>query len=361
MRIAVIIGTRPEAVKMAPVHRALVQAGFDSKLVSTGQHLELLASALRPLELEPDRELAIMTPDQTPNAVASRILDRMPAVLADLQPAAVLVQGDTTSAMATALTAYHLRIPVGHVEAGLRTYDDDNPFPEEANRQLIARVARWSFAPTELARRQLLTEHVDPGRVFVTGNTAVDSLLWMIARRPAAPARKPYLLLTLHRRESFGDPLRGILGAVADLLAQVPEAEVLWPVHPNPHVMSLATECLGDHPRVALCPPLSYDAFATALADARAVLSDSGGVQEEAPSLGKKVLIARDTTERPEAIASGHNRLVGRDRARIREALLAAWQAPPYTGPLPAANPYGDGHAGARIAAILADELRLGT
>jgi UDP-N-acetylglucosamine 2-epimerase (non-hydrolysing) len=360
MRIAVIVGTRPEAVKMAPVARALTRAGFDALLVSTGQHLELLRTALRPLELAPDHELAIMTPDQTPNAIASRILDRMPPLLAQAAPAAVLVQGDTTSAVATALAAYHLRIPVGHVEAGLRTYDHDHPFPEEANRQLIARLARWSFAPTAQARQNLVDERVDPARIFVTGNTAVDSLLWMLARRPAAPPRRPYLLLTLHRRESFGAVLRGILGAVADLLDEVPDAEVVWPVHPNPQVKSLAEDILGGHPRAQLCAPLDYDAFVATLAGARAVLSDSGGVQEEAPSLGKSVLVAREVTERPEAIATGHNRLVGRDREAIRRALLAAWREPPYTGPLPAPNPYGDGTAGAQIAQILAGELGLG-
>jgi len=361
MRIAVIVGTRPEAVKMAPVHRALAHAGFDAKLVSTGQHLELLRTALEPLALVPDHELAIMTPDQTPSAIASRILSRMPPLLADLAPAAVLVQGDTTTALATALAAYHLRIPVGHVEAGLRTYDDDNPFPEEANRQLIARLARWSFAPTAGARQHLLDERIAPTRIFVTGNTAVDALLWMLARRPAIAPRRPYVLLTLHRRESFGEPLRGILGAVRELLAAEPDAEVVWPVHPNPQVKALASELFAGHPRVQLCAPLAYDAFVATLADARVVLSDSGGVQEEAPSLGKTVLVARDTTERPEAVTSGHNRLVGRDPARLRAALLAAWHEPPYAGPVPAPNPYGDGTAGAQIASILVNELGLGT
>jgi UDP-N-acetylglucosamine 2-epimerase (non-hydrolysing) len=182
----------------------------------------------------------------------------------------------------------------------------------------------------------------------------------MLERRPAVVPRKPYLLVTLHRRESFGDVLRGILGAVSGLLAAEPDATVLWPVHPNPRVASLAWEIFGGEPRVELCAPLDYDVFVTTLAHARAVLSDSGGIQEEAPSLGKRVLVARDTTERPEAIATGHNRLVGRDPARIRDALVAAWHEPPYHGPLPAPNPYGDGTAGARIARILAEELRLG-
>ncbi|HEY5179517.1 MAG TPA: UDP-N-acetylglucosamine 2-epimerase (non-hydrolyzing) [Dermatophilaceae bacterium] len=360
MKIAVIVGTRPEAVKMAPVHRALVAANLEPELISTGQHLDLLRSALVPLQVVPAYELALMTPNQTPNGIASLILERMPPLLIEIKPAAVLVQGDTTTAFATALAAYHLGIPVGHVEAGLRTYDDLNPFPEEANRQLIARLTRWSFAPTELAKQNLLAERIDAGRIHVTGNTAVDSVLWMLEHRdePAsAPEHAPYLLLTLHRRESFGEPLRDILGAVTDFLVCEPAAEVVWPVHPNPAVRALATELFEHHPRVHLVAPLDYDVFASTLADARTILSDSGGVQEEAPSLGKRVLIARETTERPEAVHSGHNVIVGRERARIRSALLAAWHDPPYRGPLPSPNPYGDGHAATRIAKILTNDL----
>jgi UDP-N-acetylglucosamine 2-epimerase (non-hydrolysing) len=361
MRIAVIVGTRPEAIKMAPVHRALVAANLEPALISTGQHLDLLRSALVPLELLPAHELALMTPDQTLNGIASLILERMPPLLDQIKPAVVLVQGDTTTAFATALAAYHLGIPVGHVEAGLRTHDDLNPFPEEANRQLIARLTRWNFAPTELAKRNLLAEGIDARRIYVTGNTAVDSLLWMLERRRApasATERGPYLLLTLHRRESFGEPLREILAAVSDFLVAEPAAEVMWPVHPNPAVRALASELFEHHPRVHLVAPLNYDVFATTLAGAHTILSDSGGVQEEAPSLGKRVLIARETTERPEAVESGHNVIVGRERAPILKALLAEWQEPPYRGPLPNPNPYGDGHAGTRIAKTLADELR---
>jgi UDP-N-acetylglucosamine 2-epimerase (non-hydrolysing) len=360
MSIAVIVGTRPEAVKMAPVHRALAERGLGPVLISTGQHQDLLRSALAPLGLAPDHELAIMTADQTPSSIAARIFDRMPALLTALAPAALLVQGDTTTAFATAMAAYHLQIPVGHVEAGLRTYDDRNPFPEEANRQLIARLARWCFAPTERAKQNLVAERIDDRRIFVTGNTAVDSLLWMVQRAGSVPPRAPFVLLTLHRRESFGAPLREVLAGVGDFLEAEPAAEVVWPVHPNPAVTAVAGEVLGARARVELCAPLDYDRFAGLLAAARVVLSDSGGLQEEAPSLGKRVLIARETTERPEAVDAGHNRLVGRDRARVRDALLAAWHEPPYRGALPAPNPYGDGTAGARIAAILAGELRGG-
>ncbi len=360
IKIAVIVGTRPEAVKMAPVHRALLAANIEPVLISTGQHLDLLRSALVPLELVPAYELALMTPNQTPNGIASRILERMPPLLAEVNPAAVLVHGDTTTAFATALAVFHLGIPVGHVEAGLRTHDDRNPFPEEANRQLIARLTRWSFAPTELAKQNLLSERIDAGRIHVTGNTAVDSLLWMLEGRRSpvnTPERAPYLLLTLHRRESFGEPLRDILAAVTDFLVAEPTAEVVWPVHPNPAVRAVACELFEHHPRVHLIAPLDYDVFAMTLAGARIIMSDSGGVQEEAPSLGKRVLIARDTTERPEAVESGHNVIVGRERVSILTALQVAWEEQPYCGPLPSPNPYGDGHAATRIAKILADDL----
>jgi UDP-N-acetylglucosamine 2-epimerase (non-hydrolysing) len=356
MRVAVIIGTRPEAIKMAPVQRALIASQLEPVLVSTGQHQNLLRTALRPLGLEPNIDLDLMTVGQTPNMIASRVLDALPAVLTRIAPSAVLVQGDTTTAMASALASYHLRIPVGHVEAGLRTYDDQNPFPEEANRQLLARVARWHFAPTELARTNLLAERIRPESIYVTGNTGVDSLLWMAERHPR-PSVSSTVLMTLHRRESLGAPLRGILKGVREFLDVVPEAHITWPVHPNPEVLDVAREVLGEHARVSLCEPLEYDAFARALLQARVVLSDSGGVQEEAPSLGKRVLIARDVTERPEAVDAGLNRLVGRDATNIRESLVAAWGETPFTGALPAPNPFGDGRAALRIVQILADQL----
>ncbi|HEX3131888.1 MAG TPA: UDP-N-acetylglucosamine 2-epimerase (non-hydrolyzing) [Thermoanaerobaculia bacterium] len=354
--VALIVGTRPEAVKMAPVHRALVRAGLQPVLISTGQHRELLETALAPLGLAPDHELAVMTEGQTPNQIAARVLERLPPLLESVRPAALLVQGDTTTSLAAALCAYHLQIPVGHVEAGLRTYDHEHPFPEEANRQLADRLCRWCFAPTEGARRNLLSERIDPAVIHVTGNTAVDSLLWMLERSKAEPA-EPYLLVTLHRRESFGDPLRSLVGAVRDFLDRTPEATALWPVHPNPNVAQVAEELLAEVERVRLVEPMGYAGFARALAGCRIVLSDSGGIQEEAPSLGKIVLVARETTERPEALEGGRNRLVGRDRETVARALAQAWQEEPYSGPLPALNPYGDGRAGERIAEILKIDL----
>lgn len=344
---------------MAPVHRALrAVSDLEPLLISTGQHRELLDSALVPFDLAPDRELAVMTEGQSPAQVAARVLERLPPLLGELRPDALLVQGDTTTALAAALAAYYLGIPVGHVEAGLRTYDHAHPFPEEANRQLADRLCRWCFAPTEAARANLLAERIDPATVHVTGNTAVDAMLWALERgRGAEPPSDPYLLVTLHRRESFGEPLRALAGAVADFLDAAPDASVLWPVHPNPNVTAAVTERFAGDRRVKLVEPLGYLDFARALAGCRLVLTDSGGVQEEGPSLGKTVLVARETTERPEALEGGKNRLIGRERGAVARALAAAWKEAPYRGPLPAPNPYGDGRAGERIAEILAREL----
>ncbi|MFL6289772.1 MAG: non-hydrolyzing UDP-N-acetylglucosamine 2-epimerase [Thermoanaerobaculia bacterium] len=357
-RIALIVGTRPEAVKMAPVFRALKSSGLEPILISTGQHRELLETAFGPLGLAPDHELSVMTEGQSLSQIAARVLERLPPLLETLRPVALLVQGDTTTTLASALCAYHLQIPVGHVEAGLRTFDHRNPFPEEANRQLVDRLCRWCFAPTEAARENLLAERIDPAAVHVTGNTAVDSLLWMLEK--GGGPRESGLLVTLHRRESFGEPLRELAGAVRDFLERTPGATALWPVHPNPNVACVAEELLAGVERVQLVPPMRYDEVVRALAGCRIVLTDSGGIQEEGPSLGKIVLVARETTERPEALKGGRNRLVGREREKVARALAEAWSEEPYAGPLPAPNPYGDGRAGERVAEILERDLAAG-
>lgn len=360
-RIAVIIGTRPEAIKLASVVRALREAmQFVPVVLSTGQHRDLLQQTLTSLGLEVDADLDVMADGQTLDAVCARIHTRLPAALRELEPDAVLVQGDTTTAMTSALCAFHAGLPVGHVEAGLRTHDLTSPFPEEANRQLIARLARWSFAPTESSAENLRSEGVPANRIVVTGNTAIDTLLQTCDPAAAVAAPRDLLLITLHRRESFGSPLRDVLHGVTDFLVDHPAVRALWPVHPNPKVQE-AIDAVADRgeafERIQRIDPLAYRDFCEQLLRCRCVLTDSGGLQEEAPSLGKRVLIARQETERPEAVDAGLNRLVGRRREDVAAALRRAWSEAPYDGPLPAPNPYGDGRAAQRIVERLAADF----
>jgi UDP-N-acetylglucosamine 2-epimerase (non-hydrolysing) len=352
-----VVGTRPEAIKMAPVVQALRRRGsLGVRLLLTGQHRSLLDGALADFGLCGDLDLDVMRPDQTLSGLAARILDGLDPVLAAEAPGMVLAQGDTTTVMATALAAFHRRIPFGHVEAGLRTGDLGNPFPEELNRQVATRAASLHFAPTEGARRALLAEGVAPGSVHLTGNTVVDALLDMAARLPraAAPEAGPLVLMTLHRRESFDGGAERVLGAVRRLCAALPGLRVLYPVHPNPKVRDLASRILGDLPQVRLAEPLSYPELVAALARCSLVLTDSGGLQEEAPALGKPVLVTREVTERPEAVALGVARLVGTDPDRIlREATRLLTDPAAHAEMARGASPYGDGQAAGRIAAIV--------
>lgn len=360
-KIAVVFGTRPEAIKMAPVYRAANETpGLRPVLVSTGQHTDLLRGALASFGLKPDHELSVMTCNQTLGGTAAKILERCTSLFEEIRPAAVLVQGDTTTAFIAGLSAYYLKIPVGHVEAGLRTYDFDNPFPEEANRQMVDRISTWCFPPTEVSKANLLAERIPESNIHVTGNTGIDALLWALRIAPPTVVTNPYVLLTLHRRESFGEPFRDILSGLLDFLNAEPNANVVWPVHPNPNVLAMAEKVLGTHPRVSRIVPQDYLAFAGLMANARTILSDSGGVQEEAPSLGKRVLIARETTERPEAVTSGQNRLIGRRRPDVTRELLAAWREAPYQGPLPAKNPYGAGDSAKRVMEIVRRGILMG-
>lgn len=353
-RVVVVVGTRPEAIKLAPVCRSLAVAELTPVLVSTGQHADLLAGALAAFGLTPAHDLKVAVPGQTPAGVVARVLDRLTPLLTELRPVAVLVQGDTATALAGGLAGFYAGVPVGHVEAGLRTHDLSHPFPEEAHRQLVARVSRWHFAPTQAAAAHLAAEGIPTDRVTVTGNTGIDALLAVLASDTPAPSGSPFVLVTLHRRESFGAPLRAVLGGLRDFLDSHPDARAVWPVHPNPAVAEAAAEVLAGCDRVERVLPMGYRDFAAALACCRLVLTDSGGVQEEAPSLGKRVLVARDETERPEAVTAGLNRLVGTDRSRVATELARAWAEPGYSGPFPAPNPYGDGRAADRVASVLA-------
>src|SRR6185295_13427462 len=356
LRIMVLYGTRPELIKMAPVVRELREHPdlFAPILCTTAQHREMLDQMAAVFALRPDFDLDLMREDQGLNELSARAFAELDRVLAEQTPDLLLVQGDTTTAMAGSLAAFHRRIPVGHVEAGLRTGDLTRPFPEEANRRIIDLVAELCFAPTALAAELLRAEGVPAGRVFVTGNTVVDALRWVSSRLPEEPARDE-VLITAHRRESFGAPLREIFAAVRELAAAFPAVRWVYPVHRNQNVRRPAHELLAGLPNVELHEPFDYLELVRRLRAARFVLTDSGGIQEEAPTFGKPVLVLRETTERPEGVQAGVARLVGCDRGRIvAEASRLLTDPRAYAAMAHAVNPYGDGRAAERIGAVLA-------
>ncbi|MBI0329568.1 non-hydrolyzing UDP-N-acetylglucosamine 2-epimerase [Burkholderia plantarii] len=362
-KIAVLFGTRPEAIKMAPIVRALRESHYlEPLIIATAQHREMLDQVLAVFGIEPDHDLNLMRPNQTLAGLTSRLIASIDDVVREAAPAAMLVQGDTTSVLAGSLVAFYNDIPVGHVEAGLRTHDMRNPFPEEMNRVVTGRLTRWHFAPTASSARNLRDERYPDDAVFTTGNTVIDAL-FEARKHPSKVAVQPtegrrMMLVTTHRRENFGEPLRRICAAVLELLERAPDLEVLFPVHPNPNVSSVVHDLLGKHPRVKLCAPLDYLSFIAAMEAAHLILSDSGGVQEEAPALGKPVLVLRDETERPEAIEVGVAELVGTDTARIVEKVWQLLTDPAaYREMAQGASPYGDGFAARRIVDILEREL----
>jgi UDP-N-acetylglucosamine 2-epimerase (non-hydrolysing) len=362
IRILCVFGTRPEAIKLAPVVHALRRCARASvRLCVTGQHRDLLDPLLEYFDLQPDVDLALMRENQTLPGLTAALFEKLGDVLAREQPDWVIVQGDTTSAMVAAMTAFYLQIRVGHVEAGLRTWRHDQPFPEEINRVMIGRVASLHFAPTPLARANLIREGVDGGTIHVTGNTSIDALQWVLARpdRPALPVQIDadirLVFVTLHRRESFGPTLEGMARAIrasADRAGK--RVHFLCPVHPNPNVAKGFGAIFHGAPNVSLTPPLDYRTTAHVLARCHFVVTDSGGLQEEAPSLGKPVLVLRDVTERPEGVDAGTAALVGTDPARIEAAIgeLLEDEAA-YRRMATAVSPYGDGHAAERIVDIL--------
>jgi UDP-N-acetylglucosamine 2-epimerase (non-hydrolysing) len=365
MRVLLTIGTRPEAIKMAPVVRALQQhpAGFDVRVCLTGQHRELLDQVIRVFDLPVHHDLNLMRPNQTIHDVTAGVLLGMRDVLATEQPGLVLVHGDTTTTFAAALAAYYARIPVGHVEAGLRTGRRYEPFPEEVNRQLADTLSTHLYAATEGARENLLREGRADADIHITGNTVIDALL-EIAARPhtfsdpkleSLGNTRRLLLVTAHRRESFGPPFASICEALRTLADANDDVELVYPVHPNPNVREVVNHLLADHPRIHLIDPLEYVPFVHLLKKSFLVLTDSGGIQEEAPSLNKPVLVMRDVTERPEAVASGAAQLVGTEAGRIVAAAQRLLDDPAaYQAAASANNPFGDGHAAERIAAHIA-------
>ena len=372
-RVLAIVGTRPEAIKMAPVLDALEdrRGRVETRLALTGQHDELVDEALATFRLEPDWDLGIMREGQSLTEVGKECLGAVSQILEEWRPDIVLVQGDTASVFFGTLAAYLHRIPAGHVEAGLRTGDLQSPFPEEGFRRLAGVLVDLHFAPTPHARENLLREGISDERIYVTGNTIVDALQTVadqerdpespILRRLVGPDGPPFILLTAHRRESFGRPLERVFNAVLELVRQEEKVEIVYPVHPNPEVMDPARQILGDHPRIHLLSPLPYPDLVAALAAATCVLTDSGGIQEEAPTFGTPVLVLREMSERPEGIKAGVARLVGTDPDRIVEGARALIGSAPERRRGRSANPYGDGQAGQRIAALVEGFLRAGS
>lgn len=363
-KVAVVIGTRPEAIKMAPVVKALAKSSYlEPVVIATAQHREMLDQVLEIFAITPDFDLNVMQPNQCLSELTARLINGLEHVVRECKPAALLVQGDTTSVLAASLVSFYNRIPVGHVEAGLRTRDMHNPFPEEMNRVVTGRLTRWHFAPTESSCSNLLDEGCLADTVFMTGNTVIDALL-DARKHPrkvplSRPAGRKMILVTTHRRENFGEPLQRICAALLRLLEQHPTLDILFPVHRNPNVSAPVRAVLGQHPRVTLCDPLDYLAFIPAMEAADLILSDSGGVQEEAPALGKPVLVLREETERPEAVAFGVAALVGSGTDLIvdRVTELLTDEAA-YRRMSRGASPYGDGHASFRIVNILEEAFQ---
>lgn len=380
--VAVVVGTRPEVIKMAPVFMALRDSeSINPILLSTGQHREMLAQALAAFDLNADYDLQLMQPGQTLPTLTGRVINAVTEFINKQPVDAILVQGDTTTVLSAAVAATYARVPVGHVEAGLRTYNMDHPFPEEMNRRLVSPLARWSFVPTEVSKQNLLSERIDPGTIHVTGNSVIDALLWMRSKvsgrkeSPMETARrlgidtdfatqylgsgaKRWILVTGHRRESFGEGFESICQALLELTAKHSDVGILYPVHLNPNVREPVNRLLSNNSRITLIEPVGYQDFIWLMDRCTFLLSDSGGVQEEAPSLGKPVLVMRSTTERPEGVEAGTCKLVGTDRDLIlKEAGLLLSDEQEYLRRSSLKNPYGDGHTSTRISEILEQDL----
>jgi UDP-N-acetylglucosamine 2-epimerase (non-hydrolysing) len=367
----VVFGTRPDTIKMAPVVRALREArpAVQPVVCVSAQHRKMLDDLLALFAIVPDYDLDIMTPRQTLTQITTRVLERMEPVLREVKPDLVLVHGDTTTSTSAALASFYAQIPVGHVEAGLRTSTRWEPYPEEMNRRLTGAIASFHFAPTARSRSHLERENVDPAEIFVTGNTVIDAFLDVAQSTRASEPRelaeldpqRPLIFVTAHRRENH-DRMRGIAQALGQIAGLESRPQILWPVHPSPQVEPVAHQVLDGVAGVRLVAPMAYDATVHAIARSAFVLTDSGGLQEEAPCLGKPVLVMRDQTERPEGIDAGTLWLVGADRARIVAAARALLEDPAvYARMAHASNPYGDGHAAERIVGWLLARFRGGT
>ncbi|MBF0501209.1 MAG: UDP-N-acetylglucosamine 2-epimerase (non-hydrolyzing) [Candidatus Riflebacteria bacterium] len=357
-KLLFVLGTRPEVIKMAPVIRAARAAGHATTLLHTGQHREMAEDMLAVFGLRPDIDLAVMEPNQSLFTVSARILERFAPVFERDRFDMILVQGDTTTAFMGALAGYYTKTPVAHIEAGLRTNDKFSPYPEEMNRRLVGSLCDLHFPPTERARKNLLAMGVAAKNIHVTGNTVIDALFWALEMPhepspeiwPALGGNHRLILVTTHRRESFGEPHRRVFRALREIVDSAPDLKLLLPVHPNPNVRNEVASMLDHHPRILLTTPLGYLDFLHAMKRATLILSDSGGVQEEAPSLKKPVLVLRETTERPEGVESGALKLVGTDPELIyNEAIRLLTDPAAYAAMTGKENPYGDGQASQRI------------
>lgn len=374
-KISIIFGTRPEAIKLCPLVKQLRADGdFEIEVCVTGQHREMLNQVLQVFDIVPDVDLQIMQPDQTLAGMTARIISAVDGYLSASKPDMIVVQGDTTTVMASALVAFYHHTPVAHVEAGLRTGNLYSPWPEEGNRIIAGHLADLHFCPTERSRENLLREGISPQKIFVTGNTVIDALFLTLGKSNNSKLQVPSLpeklqpgttearmvLITGHRRENFGDGFHNICNAIGDLADKFPDVSFVYPVHLNPQVRKVVGEVLqsdgGRRPNIYLIDPLAYEYFVAMMKRSEVILSDSGGVQEEAPSLNKPVLVMRDTTERPEAVASGAVKLVGVDRKKIVSEVSKLLTDKAYYGKMVnVENPYGDGNACQRISKIFRD------
>jgi len=387
--IMIVIGTRPEAIKLAPVVQAFKASSWANPcVVLTGQHSDLIDPLIESFGLEVHHHLRVMQPRQSLASLTARILEKLDHLLIELNPQAVIGQGDTASVLAGSMASFFRKIPFAHVEAGLRTGDLSAPFPEELNRVLTSKMTTWHFAPTEMAKTNLIAESVPPSKIWVTGNTVIDALKLCLSRvgtQSASAQRlpwadhkdrdvtlaaqdqawqerllseRPLVLITAHRRENFGEPLRAICQAVVQLADRYKEHDFVYPVHPNPQVREVVMTMLNGRANIYLMPPADYPLFCRLMEKSRLILSDSGGVQEEAPALGKPVLVLRDETERPEAVTLGCNRLVGTNTQRIVDEVTRLLSDPKqYEAMASAGSPYGDGQAAQRIEAVLREHF----
>ena len=359
-KVMLVFGTRPEAIKMCPlVNELKKREELQTVVCVTGQHRQMLDMVLEAFDVTPDYDLSIMKDKHTLFDVTTNILNRIKEVLEKEKPDVVLVHGDTSTTFVTALACFYLQIPVGHVEAGLRTYNIYSPYPEEFNRQAVSIISKFNFAPTELSKQNLLKEGKNPDSIYVTGNTAIDALKTTMRENYTHPELEwakgsRLIMITAHRRENLGEPMRHMFKAIRRVMDEHPDVKAIYPIHMNPAVREIANEYLGDDDRIHIIEPLDVLDFHNFLSRSYLILTDSGGIQEEAPSLGKPVLVMRDTTERPEGIAAGTLKLVGTEEETIyKEFSRLLSDKDEYEAMSKASNPYGDGHACERIADVL--------